>query len=279
MYYVIGADGKMNGPLSADDVRQWLAEGRANKYSRVRREDDETWQPLGTIPELAPRAQPPAAHSPAAAPPQSPEAIAAEYLRHGVTLDAGRCVARAWALVKINPLVLVGAAVVAWSIVAVLAYLPKYMPSVGWLAGTLVNGPMLGGLDYVYLRRIRGEQTRTEDVFAGFRFAYVPLLLAALVCGGLTALGLLLIVPGIYLAVGYIFVLPLVIDKRMEVWTAMEVSRRVVHQQWWTTFALALVAAMIALAGLLAFGVGLLIAVPVATATVMYAYEDLFGRD
>jgi hypothetical protein len=279
MYYVIGADGKMNGPLSAEDVHQWLAEGRANKYSRVRREDDATWQPLSTIPELAPRPEQTAAHGPAAVRPQSPEAIAAEYLRRGVTLDAGRCVARAWALVKINPVVLVSAAVVAWSIVGVLAYLPTYLPSIGWVAGTLVNGPMLGGLDYVYLRRIRGEQAGTEDVFAGFRFAFAPLLLAAVVCGGLTALGLLLIAPGIYLAVGYIFVLPLVIDKRMEVWTAMEVSRRVVHQQWWTTFALALVAAMIALAGLLAFGVGLLVAVPVATATVMYAYEDLFGRE
>jgi uncharacterized membrane protein len=74
------------------------------------------------------------------------------------------------------------------------------------------------------------------------------------------------------------FVLPLVIDKRMDVWTAMEVSRRVVHRQWWTTFAVALVATLIALAGVLAFGVGAVIAVPVATAALMFAYDDLFGR-
>lgn len=276
MYYLIGADGKMNGPLSAADVHQWLAEGRANRYSRVKRDGDATWQPLGSIPELAPppdepiraETQPPAS--------QLPEAIAAEYLRRGVTLDAGRCVARGWALVRHNPALLVGTGVIAWGLIVALPFVPR----VGWLIGTAVNSPLLGGLYYVYLRRLRGAEATIDDVFAGFRFAYVPLLVAGLLSGGLTTLGLLLfIVPGIYLAVGYMFVLPLVIDKRMEVWTAMEVSRRVVHRQWWTVFALALVATLITLAGILAFGAGVLIAVPVATAAVTYAYEDLFGPD
>lgn len=40
-----------------------------------------------------------------------------------------------------------------------------------------------------------------------------------------------------------------------------------------------MIASLIALAGLLAFGVGIIIAVPVATAALMFAYEDLFGRD
>jgi uncharacterized membrane protein len=42
-------------------------------------------------------------------------------------------------------------------------------------------------------------------------------------------------------------------------------------------FALALVAALMVLAGALAFGVGIVLAVPVAHAALMYAYEDLFG--
>ncbi len=276
MYYLIGADGKMNGPLSAADVHQRLAEGRANRYTRVRRDGDARWQPLGSIPELAPPPQEPVRGE--AQPPVSrlPEAIAAEYLRRGVTLDAGRCVARGWALVRDNPIVLVGAGLIAWSLIVALPFVPR----VGWLVGTAVNSPLLGGLYYVYLRRIRGEDAAIDDVFAGFRFAYVPLLVAGLLTGGLTTLGLLLfVVPGVYLAVAYIFVLPLVIDKRMEIWTAMEVSRRVVHRQWWTAFALALVATLIALAGILAFGAGVLIAVPVATAALAYAYDDLFGPD
>ena len=92
------------------------------------------------------------------------------------------------------------------------------------------------------------------------------------------ALGLMLcILPGIYLAVGYVFALPLVIDKKMEFWTAMEVSRRVVHKHWWSMLALVIVLALVAFAGVLLCGVGALITIPVSSAAFMYIYEDLFG--
>ena len=179
MYYVIGADGKMNGPLSVADVHQLLAEGRASKYSRVKREGDEAWQPLSAIPELAPPPQPPPAPVVPAHTPPPPESIASEYLRRDVSLDAGRCVSRGWALVRDNLLVLIGAAAVVWSVLLALSFVPV----AGWVAGMVVNSPLLGGLYYVYLRRIRGERAGIEDVLAGFRTAFQPLLVAGLLCG------------------------------------------------------------------------------------------------
>ena len=137
---------------------------------------------------------------------------------------------------------------------------------------------LLGGLDYMFLRRIRGEEAQIGDVFAGFNLAFVNLTMAGLVKWLLTTIGLCLcIVPGIYLAVGYVFALPLAIDRKLEFWTAMEVSRRVVHEHWWSVFALVIVVMLVALAGFLLCGIGALISIPVATATLMYAYEDLFG--
>jgi hypothetical protein len=274
MYYLIGADGKVNGPLSAADVHQWLAEGRASRYSRVRREDDGTWQPLGSVPEL----MPPGPEAPVAAPeapaPVGARAMAEDILARGTTIDAGRCVARAWALVQRDPVILIGSALVAWGLIVGIALLPR----VGWIIGMVINSPMLGGLYYVYLGRIRGLAVGPEDVFAGFRLAFTPLVLAGLLVGAITSLGFLaLIVPGIYFAIAFMFVQPLVIDRQLDPWTALEISRRVVHRQWWTMLALALIATLIVLAGLLAFGVGVVIAVPVATAALMYAYEDLFG--
>jgi uncharacterized membrane protein len=282
---VIGADGKMNGPLTVAEVHEWVAEGRANKYSRVRRDDDARWHPLGSIPELA--ATPPDPPAAATPPPRSPDAIAAEYVRRGVTLDAGACVSRGWALVRGNLAMLVGAAAIVWSVIIALTYVPR----IGWLLGMLADSILLGGLYSVNIRAIRGERLGAQEAISGVRHALVPLLVAGLVSGALTSLGLLLfmvpgvypavravsVLPSVYLAVGYMFVLPLVVDKRMEVWTALEVSRRVVHHQWWTAFALVIVATLIVLAGLLAFVVGAVIAVPVATAALMYAYEDLFG--
>jgi uncharacterized membrane protein len=57
----------------------------------------------------------------------------------------------------------------------------------------------------------------------------------------------------------------------------MELSRRVVDHHWWTTFALLIVLTLIACAGFIACGVGAIITVPIATASLMYVYEDLFG--
>ena len=72
------------------------------------------------------------------------------------------------------------------------------------------------------------------------------------------------------------FALLLVIDKKYDFWAAMEVSRRVVHKQWWTLFGLLIVAFLINVIGILACLVGWIVATPVSIAAINYAYEDLF---
>ena len=202
----------------------------------------------------------------------APETIAAEYLRRGAVVDIGRAISRGWELVRDNMGVLVGATVLGWLITVGLAFVPV----VGWAVGIV----LLGGLDYLFIRRIRGEAVQIGDVFEGFNLAFLHLTLAGLVKWLLTSLGFLLcILPGIYLGVGYVFALPLVIDKKMEFGPAMEVSRQVVHRHWWSIFALVIVSGLIACAGFLVCGVGALVTVPVATASLMCAYEDLFGPE
>src|SRR5262245_35970619 len=70
MYKVIGADGKEYGPITAKQLGQWIAQGRANAATRVRLETATEWQTLDSIPEFAEAlAQPPALPNlPAAAP-------------------------------------------------------------------------------------------------------------------------------------------------------------------------------------------------------------------
>jgi hypothetical protein len=200
----------------------------------------------------------------------TPETIAEEYLRRGAVIDIGSAISRGWALVRDNMAVLVGATLLGWLITVGLAFVPV----IGWAVGFV----LLGGLDYMFLRRIRGEEVLIGDLFAGFNIALLNLVLVGLIKGVLTGLGFLLcILPGIYLGVGYVFALPLVIDKKMDFWPAMEVSRQVVHRHWWSTFALVLVVTLIGAAGCIACFVGLLITVPVASAALMYVYEDLFG--
>jgi hypothetical protein len=205
---------------------------------------------------------------------ETPENIAAEYLRRDVEIDIGSAISRGWALVMANLPVLGGATLLAWAIGVGIGFLPI----IGWVAGVLLGSILHAGVLYMFVRRIRGEDVQLGDMFAGFNIAPVPLLLGGLLVAVLTGIGLILcIAPGVYLAVGYLFVLPLIIDKKLDFWPAMEVSRQVVHKHWWSMFLFAIVLVLIICLGALACGLGLIIAVPVVFAAAMFVYEDLFG--
>jgi hypothetical protein len=53
MYKMLGVDGKEYGPISPDQLRQWILEGRANGQTRVLPEGATEWKPLAEIPDLA----------------------------------------------------------------------------------------------------------------------------------------------------------------------------------------------------------------------------------
>lgn len=63
MYKIIGADGQQYGPVSAEQVRRWIAENRVNGQTLVQAEDATEWKPLSTFAEFAgdlkPAAPPP----------------------------------------------------------------------------------------------------------------------------------------------------------------------------------------------------------------------------
>ena len=52
MYRLVGADQKEYGPVTAEQVRQWIKEGRANTGTITRFEEG-PWKPLSTFPEFA----------------------------------------------------------------------------------------------------------------------------------------------------------------------------------------------------------------------------------
>jgi hypothetical protein len=53
MYKIIGADQKEYGPVTAEQVRQWLAEGRASMQTQVLPEGAIEWKAIGDLPEFA----------------------------------------------------------------------------------------------------------------------------------------------------------------------------------------------------------------------------------
>jgi len=64
MYRIIGADGNQYGPISAEQLRQWIAEGRANAQTKVLAEGTTEWKPLSEFPEFFPSASAPGGMAP-----------------------------------------------------------------------------------------------------------------------------------------------------------------------------------------------------------------------
>jgi len=187
------------------------------------------------------------------------------------------------------------------------------------LCSMVIGGPLMAGLYVVYLRVIRGETPPLGSVFDGFRkmfghlflgqwvtgiLAFVPLLAGILVLFfsvGLTVImglvkgsaswptfevlapGLALFLLGvpvsIFLTVNWMFSLPMILDQRLDFWTAMKRSGRQVRRHWWSCLALLVVMSILNFAGALCCLVGLVVTMPISMLVLMCAYETVIhGR-
>lgn len=87
MFKILGGDGKEYGPVTLDQIKQWIGEGRANHATMAKAEGDISWKPLAQYPEFAELlgVQPPAlAAPPAGAAPAAPVLAAVPVAPVGV---------------------------------------------------------------------------------------------------------------------------------------------------------------------------------------------------
>jgi predicted Ser/Thr protein kinase len=209
------------------------------------------------------------------------DTLAQEVLARNYNLDIRGCLRRAWELVRKDFWPLMGITALFMALLSLAGAWGgslRHTVEITSAVGIIVWGPLVGGLCLFFLKKIRGETATIETAFSGFSHQFLHLFLAGFVTSLLTWLGFLcLVVPGIYLLVAWIFTLPLVIDKGLDFWPAMELSRKAVTKHWWKFLAFEIVLLLLSFAGVLAFVVGLFIVAPVALSALMYAYEDLFG--
>lgn len=52
-YKIIGSDQKEYGPVTFEQMRKWISEGRVNAKTQVQAEGDSAWRSLGDVPELS----------------------------------------------------------------------------------------------------------------------------------------------------------------------------------------------------------------------------------
>ncbi|WP_416666755.1 hypothetical protein [Egbenema bharatensis] len=212
-------------------------------------------------------------------------------LQDGYSVDIGGYLSRGWELFKRNVGGFIGFAVLLGGInIGFMVLIAMVDPAAGdpeqppSAIASLINGistvisiPLQAGFYVVAFKLVKQRPTTFSDFFRGFN-DFLQLFLASLVSGIFIILGfLLLIIPGIYLAVAYSFVVPLVIERKMEFWEAMETSRKVITKQWFAFFGLGVLMFFINLAGAIACGLGLLITIPLTYCTYTAAYEAILG--
>jgi uncharacterized RDD family membrane protein YckC len=59
MFTIIGGDGREYGPATVEQIRGWIAAGRANLETKARAAGAEEWRRLGDFPEFSPQASVP----------------------------------------------------------------------------------------------------------------------------------------------------------------------------------------------------------------------------
>ncbi|HOW78243.1 MAG TPA: DUF4190 domain-containing protein [Candidatus Paceibacterota bacterium] len=97
MYRIIGSDGRTYGPATADQLREWIAEGRADAQTQVWTEGASQWRPLAEYAEFAPllAMRPPSLAAPgtacSAARPPSPSLATASLVMGLLSLTCGLC--------------------------------------------------------------------------------------------------------------------------------------------------------------------------------------------
>lgn len=89
MYQIVGTDGKTYGPITADTLRQWIREGRANGHTQVRAEGGTEWKPAASFSEFAAELSPTAPGMPPRL--ASPAGPANATNRAGNKIVAGIC--------------------------------------------------------------------------------------------------------------------------------------------------------------------------------------------
>lgn len=211
--------------------------------------------------------------------------------------EVGPVLSRAWQLFKDNLGLILGAMIVTAIVngiftgigsgleeligqsnsgLAVLIFGP--MRAAVGLIGWIVSVFLSLGLIRLLLNVIRGTGATIADLFGGGRFL-VPGVLASLLVGAGVILGLaVLIVPGVILALGWMFVQPLIVDRGLGPVEAIQESWRLTRGEKGGLFLWMLVCVGLCLLGVMACGVGLFVAAPVCGLGTLLIYEDLLDR-
>lgn len=307
-YYI---DGPLRvGPLNESEWAELLRTGKVGSETLVWYEGLAKWTPYS---QVAPAAEPPEVEVEEEAAqmlPEAPQAYAARVVDLDFPVNVNACVSRAWAVYKRYFWLLVGATLLPLALVGA----GSTLPVLEIIIPMALQGVLMGGMYLLFLRLMRGEPAQIADLFGGFsaeffkplmlqtlvaylvsQLCFLPTLIAFKMKGVTiqnyqsifaedpqTALVLMLVfmaclIPAVYFGFCWMFSIPLIVDKKMAFWPAMQLSRAKVLQHPWRIGVLAACAGVLGGLGIIGFVIGIVLTLPLNYLIVLHLYEDIFS--
>jgi uncharacterized membrane protein len=125
------------------------------------------------------------------------------------------------------------------------------------------------------LRFVDDERGELVDLFAKIPLI-IPYLIASIVVAVIVMVGfILLIIPGIYLALRLQFFGWAIVDKDLGPFAAIQESWEMTQGSAWNLFLLWWLLLFVNVAGMLALGIGLLVTSPLTLVAMAYVYRKL----
>lgn len=284
------------------------------------REGMKDWTPLGQISELAQPAEPQQSTDPTnpyAAPQttwQAPEAMvaagsASEIEPGSDPLDASACISRAWELVKLHfgTIILTGLVYLGVTMIVEIPFgiveavfstkgdlrnieslqsvsmqtrTPIGLTVTHQLVSQVLSLFLSLGATRIGLNLVSGK-TATVGMIFGEGSKLLRAIGATILFGLMVFIGLiLLIVPGIYLALRYGQYLHAIVDRDLGIMESFDYSSRLTTGNRGNLLLLGLLMFVVSIAGLLACGVGLIVAFPITWLASFIAYRWMqYGRN
>ena len=217
-----------------------------------------------------------------------------EALSRGYDFTIGDLLSEAWQRVKGTKGIIIGGFVVFYAVLLVASFLiggffgilgvvsdsPTLTVVVEMVVGIFASAlayPFMAGINMIGIRRAADQPISFNDIFSHFGRT-VPLVITAIISMLLIYLGMiLLIIPGLYLAIAYMLAIPLVVERGLSPWQALETSRKAITQHWFKVFGLFLLLGLITGISAIPLGIGLVWTIPLFTVAIGILYRTIFG--
>lgn len=154
------------------------------------------------------------------------------------------------------------------------------------VASTFLYPPLVTGIIMIGVKRSVDEKMWASDIFQYYRYWQklwvLPIIMILIELAMDSTKGywwaqLLLFLVYLYFSVSYIMFYPLIAEKKLAVWEALESSRKAISHHWFKMLWFLILISLILIGSLLTVGIAFIWTLPMLNNAVGILYREMFG--